>query len=79
MQSYLSGRPDSGHRPTPRASGTESPLAQVRVVEKSDHASHGRPEVECVKQGNRVTRILITCGCGERIEIDCVYPDEGGQ
>jgi len=30
--------------------------------------------VECVKQGDKVTRLVVTCACGERIEIDCLYP-----
>lgn len=30
--------------------------------------------VEVVKQGDKVVRLLIKCTCGERIEIDCLYP-----
>jgi hypothetical protein len=38
------------------------------------HAIRPTPEVDVVKQGDKVTRIVITCTCGERIEIDCLYP-----
>jgi hypothetical protein len=31
------------------------------------------PTVECVKQGDKVVRLIITCTCGERIEVDCLY------
>lgn len=41
-------------------------------------APHGgghshQPSVECVKQGDKVTHLVVTCACGERIEIDCLY------
>jgi hypothetical protein len=32
------------------------------------------PKVEVVKEGDKVVRLAITCSCGERIEIDCLYP-----
>ena len=33
--------------------------------------------VEVVKEGDKVVRLIITCACGERIEIDCLYPAGG--
>jgi hypothetical protein len=27
-----------------------------------------------VKEGDKVVRLVITCVCGERIEVDCLYP-----
>lgn len=30
--------------------------------------------VEVIKEGDKVMRLAITCACGERIEIDCLYP-----
>jgi hypothetical protein len=38
-------------------------------------ADHGAPEIECIRDGDRIISILIRCSCGERIEIDCVYPE----
>ena len=32
------------------------------------------PNVEVVKQGDKIVRIIVTCTCGERTEIDCLYP-----
>lgn len=40
-------------------------------------AEHGSPEIECIRDGDRIISILIRCSCGERIEIDCVYPEGG--
>lgn len=35
------------------------------------------PHVEAVKEGDKVVRLVVTCACGERIEIDCLYPANG--
>jgi hypothetical protein len=32
------------------------------------------PHVEAVKEGDKIVRLVVTCSCGERIEIDCLYP-----
>ena len=32
------------------------------------------PNIEAVKEGDKVVRLIITCGCGERMEVDCIYP-----
>ncbi len=39
----------------------------------SGHTAHS-PHVECIKQGEKVMRLVVTCGCGQRIEIECLYP-----
>lgn len=32
------------------------------------------PQIDIVKQGDKIMRIIVTCTCGERTEIDCLYP-----
>lgn len=32
------------------------------------------PVVEVVKEGDKVVRLIVTCRCGERTEIECLYP-----
>ena len=32
------------------------------------------PTVEVVKQGDKVMRIIVTCACGEKVEVECLYP-----
>ncbi len=49
------------HHKSPPASGQVRPAASG-------------PSVEVVKQGDKVARLIVTCSCGERIEIDCLYP-----
>jgi len=51
--------------PTPRAI-----LSQAGVVSSPD-ASH--PNIEVVKEGEKVVRLVITCVCGERVEVECLY------
>jgi hypothetical protein len=55
------------------ASNTRSgiPLKEVKVSEVVSKA--GEPIVECITQDGRITRILITCRCGEQIELHCSY------
>ena len=36
-----------------------------------DH--HHGPHVEVIKEGDKVVRLIITCACGERTEVDCIY------
>jgi len=33
----------------------------------------GEPNVECVTKDGRITKIVITCKCGEQIELNCKY------
>lgn len=32
------------------------------------------PHIDIVKQGDKIMRIVVTCTCGERTEIECLYP-----
>ena len=32
------------------------------------------PTVEVVKEGDKVARLIVTCSCGQKIEVDCIYP-----
>ena len=29
--------------------------------------------VEVIKEGDKVVRLVVNCACGERIEIECLY------
>jgi hypothetical protein len=40
----------------------------------ASHAGNSGWAVEVIKEGDKVTRILVTCACGERTEITCLYP-----
>ena len=43
------------------------------VPQKNDRPM-AEPQVEVVKEGDRVVRLVVTCTCGERVEVECLYP-----
>ncbi len=70
MKSFLQGKRllnvtalRSPHTGVPTA-GTPGPLAPAGPA----------PHVDIVKQGDKIIRMVITCTCGERTEIECLYP-----
>jgi hypothetical protein len=58
----------------------DSPLLRVAHNHLSTAAPgasqppHNGPSVEVVKQGDKIVRLLVTCSCGEKIEVECLYP-----
>lgn len=50
----------------PHHHGPRSPLSVVTPGASSAH-------VEVVKEGGKVVRIVVSCVCGERVEIECLY------
>jgi hypothetical protein len=68
MKPFLSGK-KSVELPPPAPGETRRPIsAWACKPEKSE------PNVEVVKQGDKVVRIVFTCSCGERTEVECLYP-----
>ena len=37
------------------------------------HAHRGEPSVEAITNNGRVEKIVVTCSCGEKMEIECSY------
>jgi hypothetical protein len=35
------------------------------------------PSVDVVKEGDKIVRIVVTCSCGEKVEVECLYPIGG--
>lgn len=57
-----------------QSAGAASFHAHAPVADKNAAgAGEGATRVECVREGDRVARVIVTCACGERIEIDCLY------
>ena len=84
MKPFLSDRPSaplSALRPLVSAqpvipgkgSALAGPGAGGAASAEHPHPGHA-PTVECVRQGDKVVRLVVTCSCGERIEIECLYP-----
>jgi hypothetical protein len=82
MKPFLHGRP-LGANQTLRSVVTEIPstghthASGMKVSSAPGVTSGTGPTVECIKQGDKVVRLVVTCSCGERIEIECLYQDAG--
>ncbi|HZU35173.1 MAG TPA: hypothetical protein VFA18_04670 [Gemmataceae bacterium] len=37
------------------------------------HNGHHEPQIALVRQGDTIQAIDITCSCGQRIRLNCVY------
>lgn len=80
MKPFLSGRPQHDQPSLGREAAGPGGLArlhQAHSAEAGGASPAAGPSVECVKQGDKVVRLIITCTCGERIEVDCLYPTHG--
>jgi hypothetical protein len=38
-----------------------------------EHADHPDPTVELITNEGRIEKVVVTCSCGRRIELDCAY------
>ena len=76
MKPFLHGRAIQSSAPLhPVGNNAGGPLAHA-IASGQKHGNQG-PTVECVKQGDKVVRLIVTCACGERIEVECIYPAGG--
>jgi len=76
MNSFLNGKKAlalSALRPPP---GTASPHAPVasRTTKREPAAGHAGTGIEVIKDGDKVVRIVVHCACGEKTEVECLYP-----
>jgi hypothetical protein len=76
MKSFLDGKKTMALTPLAPATG---PAPRLAANGKNGHthdvsANGSKAHVEIVKEGDKVVRIFVTCNCGERLEIECLYP-----
>ena len=50
------------------------PAGETGQAGDTAHPSALAPHIDVVKQGDKIMRIVVTCSCGERTEIECLYP-----
>ena len=78
MKSFLQGKKSLSvpplRLPTP-SGGTSLPRPGMgpRLAAITTDACAGAG-VDVIKEGDKVTRLVVTCTCGEKIEINCIYP-----
>ena len=34
---------------------------------------HPAPTIDVVTEGEKVVRLVVTCACGEKVEVECLY------
>ncbi len=77
MKSFLQGKKalnTAPLRPPVASSAAGSPVRAhahppLSVTTPGASSAH----VEVVKEGDKVVRLVVTCVCGERVEIECLY------
>ena len=78
MKPFLTGRSQVQSANLQPFRGLSAVEAVARgSAHKHDKETANGPTVEAIKQGDKVVRLIVTCSCGERIEIDCLYPAGG--
>jgi hypothetical protein len=60
-------------RPHQRSLPVHAP-ASTGAQSHEAHPPGTGASVEVMKEGDKVSRIIVTCACGERVEITCLYP-----
>ncbi len=53
--------------------GTASPHLEKLHGTASGITAGAGTQVEVVREGDKVVRLIVNCACGERVEIDCLY------
>jgi len=78
MKSFLQGKKTisaSALRPPPGATTPHAPTCTTtsRALASATPGASSAT-VEVVKEGDKVVRLIVTCVCGERVEVECLYP-----
>jgi len=80
MKSFLDGKKSLD---APSLAAAPRALAHHVPVDQKGHLHEApalqghqgsKANVEIVKEGDKIVRIFVTCTCGERVEIECLYP-----
>jgi hypothetical protein len=78
MKSFLQGKKTlavESLRPPLTLLGAHAPKCDSPRATGAPVANGAAPNahVEVVKEGDKVVRLVVTCVCGERVEIECLY------
>ncbi|HEX2853430.1 MAG TPA: hypothetical protein VHO24_09340 [Opitutaceae bacterium] len=73
MKPFLHGKKTLSIEPLTPPAGL-SGYASASPTRGTGGLRTGGPTVEVVKQGDKIMRLVVTCACGERVEVECLYP-----
>ena len=74
MKSFLQGKRALDIAPLRAPHATAALAEAVRCGSGPTTPAGVAPLIDIVKQGDKIVRIVVTCTCGERTEIECLYP-----
>jgi len=78
MNSFLQGKKVLSVAPlrpmVPPPSALVSAAGAAPSIVAHHHSGDAQPTVEVIKEGDKVVRLVVVCSCGERVEIECLYP-----
>jgi hypothetical protein len=73
MKPFLQGRKTAEAKPLPVP---VSPAVLPSRDQSPPPAKHSvGPNVEIVRKGTTITHLIVTCSCGEKVEVQCLYPE----
>jgi hypothetical protein len=77
MKSFLQGKktlPLEALRPPAQFASANAPRCEAgRPGQSVATPGASSAQVEVVKEGDKVVRLIVNCVCGERVEIECLY------
>jgi hypothetical protein len=70
MKSFLQGKRSLEIAPlrAPHTSSLPAGMSACAIA-----PAGAAPQIDIVKQGDKIIRLVVTCSCGERTEIECLY------
>jgi hypothetical protein len=78
MNSFLQGKKNLAVAPLRPMAGPNPMAAQFSgATVRNGHGgacASSHPTVDVIKEGDKVVRLVVVCSCGERVEIECLYP-----
>jgi hypothetical protein len=77
MKSFLQGRKSLAVAPLRPLAGTPASASAKTAAARASLAGAAcggaQPVIDVVREGDKIVRIVVTCTCGERTEIECLY------
>ena len=79
MKSFLQGKKSLNveplRAPLPLAAQPQLKCAPAHAgaAASANASAPTSAHVEVVKEGDKVVRLIVTCACGERVEVECLY------
>lgn len=78
MNSFLQGKKNLAVAPLRPMAGPNPMAAQLAGAAlrngSAGACANAQPTVDVIKEGDKVVRLVVVCTCGERVEIECLYP-----